>query len=198
MVHTTSNTLVLMKMDNRLCCLTQCAKVLKIIGAEFMLGVWLFFFCYKICFRQQLFGQDWNTNVCIVYACATGGSCCDVREYLILPGCDAVSIGKNITNVKIKYSPRGEIYSGISFWHRIWTLEYQSIILFELWSYWFTSHLVQLKLFASLYWWVLRLCFCLLPNFEICKRLDINNNVYCFCVFVKCVQRIKFDYVRSK
>jgi hypothetical protein len=61
--------------------------------------------------------------------------CGDVNEDSILVGYDVVSIGINITNVKIKYSSLWEIYSGTSFWNRIWMLEYQSIVFFKLWRF---------------------------------------------------------------
>jgi len=47
----------------------------------------------------------------IVYACAIGGSYCEVSEDVILPGYDTVSFGKNRTNVKIKiFVPWGNLF----------------------------------------------------------------------------------------
>jgi hypothetical protein len=94
----------------------------------------------SVCVGCFSFSQNMLHNILltrlehIVYACATGGSYCDVSEDSILPGYDAVSIGKNVTNIRIKYSSLGEIYTGTGFWHRIWMLEYQSIIPFKLWN----------------------------------------------------------------
>ena len=50
-----------------------------------------------------------------MYACAIVGSYCEVNEDLILPGYDAVSFGKNITNVKIKYRHLGKFIAEPSF-----------------------------------------------------------------------------------
>jgi hypothetical protein len=61
-----------------------------------------FAFCQNVLYNILLARLEHYVHV--VYACAIGGSYCDVSEDLIFPGYDAVSLDRNITNVKIKYS----------------------------------------------------------------------------------------------